>query len=374
MTRMLQCEILTTEAAMEALAKEWAQLQAAAGRIPFTSYEWVQAWWQHIGKPKGRVLHIVAGRAEGRLVAILPLTTQSKKGMRVMQGIGTEALFPFDMLSEKSDYAADLWEAAYQSRAYDFAVIKDVDAGSPCGQALAVFACRRESEKVPYLSLSWSSGAAWVESLPGKVQREYRRCQRRLQEKGEVQYHMATSPPAPAAIIDGMVGQKKTWCREHGLHGFFDQPGVDAFFRQWLETAAASKQLLLGWLQCGGDIVAYNLGFIYKEIFYGYLVTNDPAWASFSPGSLTITNAISWAIDNGCREFNFMQGEGAHKLRYTDDTRDYAEWTFSRSLPGRLKENAFIGLRILQKKIKDFRKKAQHRPAKPAADPAAPQT
>lgn len=352
---MLQCQIITSELELQPVIDEWSRLQEGCGQTPFTSPAWFQTWWRNIGCPKGKKLHIIVGRVDKRLVAVLPLTTLSKKGIRVLQGAGTESLFPCEILSERPEYVPSLWQAAFQSRDYDFALIKDVEAGSESEQALKTFAYPVQNEKVPFLSLTWSSSRAWIESLPSKMQREQKRCQRRLQEKGEVQYHTVVDTSVPEHIVDGMIRQKAAWCAEHGLHGFFDHPGVGAFFHQWLKNAAEAKQLLLGWLQCGSDIVAYNLGFSYKGVFYGYLVTNDPAWASFSPGNLTITNAISWAIDNGCREFNFMQGGGGHKLRYTEEARDYAEWTFSRSLSGRLKAKAFLALRDLQFRIKNIR-------------------
>jgi len=365
---MFKSEILTSEADVEALEGEWRHLQQSVGRTPFTNYDWFKAWWDNLGKSRGRTLHIVTGRIDQQLVAILPLAVLHKKGLRVLQNIGKESLFPCDILSESMEHTKTLWETARQSPLYDFSLIGDVEAGSDGDQILAGFSKRVKSEKFLILRSSWSNGDAWMASLPSKLQREYRRWQRRLQEKGELQYHIHTEGPLPTKIIDDMIRHKKDWCLQNGLHGFFDRDGAKAFFHQWIENAYASKQLFLAWLQCGDETIAYNLGFFDEKIFYGYLVANDPAWASFSPGTLAIMNSIRWAIDNEFREFNFMQGDATHKHRYTDDARDYAEWSFSHSLKGRLLQNLYLITYRTKQRLKDARKK-QHVVPKPAAKP-----
>jgi CelD/BcsL family acetyltransferase involved in cellulose biosynthesis len=91
---MLRDEILTAEADVEALADEWRSLQAAAGRIPFTDYDWFDACWRHLGKPKGSTLHIVTGRVDRRLVAVLPLVVLHKKGYAFYRALAKRRGFP----------------------------------------------------------------------------------------------------------------------------------------------------------------------------------------------------------------------------------------------------------------------------------------
>jgi len=61
----MQCEILTTEAEMAALASEWESLQKRCGRSLFTAYHWCEGWWRHLGRGAGFTLHIAAGRRGG---------------------------------------------------------------------------------------------------------------------------------------------------------------------------------------------------------------------------------------------------------------------------------------------------------------------
>jgi CelD/BcsL family acetyltransferase involved in cellulose biosynthesis len=354
---MLRDEILTAEADVEAIADEWRSLQAAAGRIPFTDYDWFDACWRHLCKPKGSTLHIVTGRVDRRLVAVLPLVVLHKKGLRILQGAGKEAWFPCDVLAEDPNHVKILWGAVRQSRRYDFAHIRYVDPGSACGQALDSFGRRRDIEKTPYLRFTCSDSQAWLGSLSKHRQTKNRRGLCLLREKGAVELQVHTTDALPDGLIDRIVGQKMAWCIKYGKRGLFDQPCVVEFFHQWLETAWKHKQLFIACLQCANETIACRLGFIHREVAYSYLITYDPEWAFYSPGNILTILFINWAIEHGIKEIDFGHGAGVHKDRYATDARKCIEYTFSASPVGSLKESLFFMSRDLWRAAKSSQKK-----------------
>src|SRR5262245_19789918 len=65
-----------------ALAAEWDALLArsAAGGV-FLTFEWLHAWWRHLGR--GR-LHLLAVRDQGRLTAVAPLALAPPRPGRLL--------------------------------------------------------------------------------------------------------------------------------------------------------------------------------------------------------------------------------------------------------------------------------------------------
>jgi CelD/BcsL family acetyltransferase involved in cellulose biosynthesis len=259
------------------------------------------------------------------------------------------------MLLTDAAYAAPLWETVRKSGLYDFADIRTIDAGTPCGKALAAFATLRASESVFHLNVKWPNGESWLASRPRNKRSEYKRRLRRLEEKGPIEYHIFTTEAPPQSVAKEMVDYKVEWCRQNGKHGLFDLPDVGRHVGYLLESTLRNGTLYFTWLTCGNTNIAYEMGVIYRNVLYVYIVSNDPAWSAFSPGNLLKTKTMGWAMDQGIREINTMQGSNQSKLQYTPEIKKCADYTFSTSLSGHVKETLFVASRRLWQKMKKLK-------------------
>jgi CelD/BcsL family acetyltransferase involved in cellulose biosynthesis len=350
---MMTYAMLASAAEIDSIADEWRQLQARIGRGLYTDYDWVCIWWRTVGKNHGLCnLHIVTGREDdGRLVAVLPLAITRRRGLRILQapGHGADAC---DMLCDGPARAIALWEFARRELSYDFAEMRNVYPDSPCYPALVSFARRRKTSESFYLRFQWPTGENWIASLPGNVNKIMRRRLRRLEEKAPVRFEVYRQGPLPMAVIDDMVKQKIAWSAARGKKGVFSHPNVYDYFYQFSESAARHDHLFLALLKCGNDTIAYLLCLLYQGALEGYVITYDPAWASYAPGILVLRDSICWAIDNGLRAFDHRQGGGNYKSTYSNEVRSCAVFTFSGSPRGRLIEEAYMFARVLWKTIK----------------------
>ena len=84
------------------LAAEWDELvQRCPGLYVGQTWQWADAAWRLIAKPRGRELHCLTLHSGGRLVAVWPLAIERADSLRIVRPLGTEG----------SEYSAPLVEA-----------------------------------------------------------------------------------------------------------------------------------------------------------------------------------------------------------------------------------------------------------------------
>lgn len=345
---MLQYTILTSDAEVDAIAGEWKQLYTIYGTSPFSSYEWFNIWRHTTGITHDRILHIVTGRVDGKLVALLPLAVIKRKGFRIAHNTGLEAFFQCDLLCKDPNYAEELWRASRNSGLYDFAHLRDVCPDSMYENSLSAFATTHERNRAPYLQLTWKTSQEWEASLPHRLTKDLRRRQRRLEEKGKVTYEIYRELPLPEGMVDAMVEEKAAWCRQQGIKGMFNHPDVISFFHQLIEHNARSGTLLFARMKCGEATITHHFMITWKKKIFSYVVSADYEWFQYSPGHLANMRAIGWAIENGYEEFDHMQGDFLYKYQFSNEVRESKEYTFSTSIYGRLGAKIFIARRDLR--------------------------
>jgi CelD/BcsL family acetyltransferase involved in cellulose biosynthesis len=109
---------------------------------------------------------------------------------------------------------------------------------------------------------------------------------------------------------------------ELGRESLFERPNERAFVE---EICALYKQR--GWLDyivliMHGRIAAYELGFLYGGVRYGWIMGFDPEYHKLSLGKVL---TYHWIEDAFRRkeivEFNFMRGDSEYKRKFTDHYR-----------------------------------------------------
>lgn len=346
----MECAIIASEDGAKALGDEWRELHERAGQSLFTDYDWFAIWWDTLGNIPGRHLHIITGRVNGRLVALLPLAVTRRKGFRILQPIGAEAFFGCDLLCESQEQAMRLWQVARRSPYYDFAHLRDVRPHSECEAALSNFARLHDRDNAYYLSIDWPTSDAWLAANTIPRRKTLKLHMNQLQKKGEVRFEICRSLPVPDHVVDGMVEHKTAWCRKYGKEGMFDQPNVREYYRRLIEHTARKGQLALAWLSCGEEIVAWHLMFQHRHKLCSLVPATNEAWLSFSPGHLLNIRGISWAIDQGFKEFDHLHGDFAYKKMFANNARECREYFFPRTPKGWLGQTLFIKKRALRRR------------------------
>jgi len=317
---------------LAAAEETWRGLQLAAHTEPQQSFNWVAAWARTGGSAQD--LRVVAGfDAGGACLFLLPLAITNHVGIRVLEWLG----------NGQGNYAAGLFHSAFLEDAAwaSFADLWcEVLAALPPVDAVHLADQPRElgRHENPFLALPHAVSpepGRWFALDPdwrrhhearfsSSSRRELHRCERRLADRGALAFIHATEPETRRRVFAAMIAQKRAQFANSGIDDFFADGAIEAFYARLMDALqdpdGLSLQLFA--LQCGGDIVATNMGVMVKNRFYG-LISSTAAGPlrRFAPGNILFLRMVGHLAGAGVEVLDCGAGGDAHKLRWCTGER-----------------------------------------------------
>ena len=312
-------EIVTTEAAFLALEPEWNDLWARADQ-PFLSrgFAWCLAGWRTTGKPRGRRLHIVTLREEGRLVLIWPMTVRRRLFLSVATALGSESTEYDPILVETGPDAdrriQEAWNFIRRGTRLDVVTVPFLRQGSVAHSALTNSAKCARAHTLPAPETRFAStwDAYWA-SRSANLRNGLNRRRKRLAERGAVSSEWVESDEEFAGLLDWALGHKQAWMRRNGVANDFI---ATAEYRNFL-LALRRQPIAVGGiamrvLRVDGSPVAVKIGCLDGTRLEGFITTYDPAWSAFSPGQIVLADCLSWCQSHGL-SYDFRIGDESYK-------------------------------------------------------------
>jgi CelD/BcsL family acetyltransferase involved in cellulose biosynthesis len=150
---------------------------------------------------------------------------------------------------------------------------------------------------------------------PPRLLYNLRNAWRRAAARGDARIARAEMSSCSAALECLFELHSARWATQ-GEVGILSQPALQAFHRD-----VAIRFLRRGWLrlytmQIGSNIVAANYGFHLRGRSYSYVGGFDSHFSKLSPGAMIIRHAISDAVRDGARVFDFLRGGEPYKYRW----------------------------------------------------------
>jgi CelD/BcsL family acetyltransferase involved in cellulose biosynthesis len=358
---LLVVERIESEEALAALEPEWTALERSSGNtLPFRTFTWVTCWWKHMHEDRFALKDSLAIRAvrtaEGRLVAVAPLTLTQRPGVgpiraRYLHFMGADPNMTeirgalCEPALESACYAALHQALTRSSRDFDWiqwSGVEERDGAPPAPRDPA---------------LRWSNGvvcsivslpSTWEElrsSEPRNLKESLRKCYNSLRRDGldfalEV---IRTLPDVEPALEDFF----RLHAARAGLAGtvhhrdVFSQPRCRAFLVDACKRFAARDELRIFRLHVGGALVATRIGFVLGGCAYLYYSGFDPAYAKYSVMTTTLAEAIRHSIAEHLRSVNLSTGKDSSKSRWRPREVSYREALYlSPRLVGRAKYEA----------------------------------
>jgi CelD/BcsL family acetyltransferase involved in cellulose biosynthesis len=335
-----ELQVIRSPEAMATMAEEWDGLaERCRGYLLSQTHQWATAAWHAVARTRGRDLAIVAGRAQGRLVAVWPLASYSDRGVRVVRPLGSEA----------SEYCAPLIEAGFDHERTlvdlwrGVATIGDVvnlphlDVGS----TLAKVAVREgrfhfadQPVRAPYVA--WRDHADWpsyLQTVSTSHHSGLRRKRRRLAKLGEITF--AREPASTATgLIEWLLEHKRVWMDRRGLcNPWLDQPDFREFLCRSVSNEGAMGSLSLFVLRVDGAPVAAQLSSVDRTRVEFLIGAHDAAFAACSPGEIATEECLRWAFERRL-DYDFRVGDEAYKFAWTKRWRDTASLRVATGLRG----------------------------------------
>lgn len=310
---------------------EWDALVRARPRpSPFLLHAWLRAWWSHYGEDAELDLRIV--RHEGSLVGALPLCVRRRRGVRVLEVVGSEQAHLGDVLGEDAA-AVELLQGVAEHGA-DFADLYGLPAG---GRAASLPGLRLvERVEAPVLDLGRAWAEVYADKFSAKSRQTHRRKLRRLEDEGLVGMRLAIFPDDVQSALEESF-------RLHDLRWQGRRDGSDystargrAFQHAAYRALAADGVARVLLLELDGRAIAFNCYLVIAGRAYSHRLGFDPAYGRFSPGLLSTLHMCERAAAEGLSLVELLGGDEEYKLQLADRFEPLLEgFGLARTLRGR---------------------------------------
>jgi CelD/BcsL family acetyltransferase involved in cellulose biosynthesis len=356
-----------------AIRTAWQDLWARSAGYIFQHHDWLSGWMNGIAiRREIRVLVALAWDNE-TLVGAIPMAVHRRRGLRMLNWAGQ--LFSdycdglLDPLNDPNAILPALWQAIMQDGGFDLISLQQVRPDARCRRLLDDLTREpkelrpmERQERCMRIDNRWESGAAFFRSLSKKGRNNHTRGKRILSEiGGEPVFRVIEADQDPSQVFDEIWRLKEIWLR--ATEPTSPLLGHDRFvLRSVLDAAWRTGLAKVFLLECGGQIAAGSINFVYANRMEAYLTAYDTRFERASPGTILIVEYAQWACDRGLTHVDFLRGDEAFKFRMANAETVLSGYTGARTLFGQV---ARSGHRFLSR-----RRQSVETAEMPSASPA----
>lgn len=335
----LRVEVVHDTTSFAALRPEWAELLDKNEAGVFNSWEWLYSWHRRIGHSYS--LYILTARSDiGELVGVMPLCMEQRRVLgRIVRRLAflgeTEVCGDFlDVVAKPEQHAGVVRSfAAFlqeEQRAWDVLDLADMDSQSPTVAILqdsfagpAYKTELRPGEICPRITFSEDATFSSFIGLSGRRE-NYMRRRKWLEKQPGFSIDKIEDPAFLAAPFKEFLRlHSLRWASEGGSDGIRG-PEVEAFHRDATLLLAERNKLQLFTMSIEGRMVAAVYGLRHGDTFSYYQAGRDPDWNSKSVGMVLLAETFKMCIESGVRVYDFLRGEEAYKLDWSNSERHLA--------------------------------------------------
>ena len=340
--RSLQLETIRSPEGMTTLADAWNALaERCSGYHLSQTHQWAAAAWSAVAQRRGRQLAIVAGRVDGRLVAVWPLVTRRTYGIRLVCPLDsetTEYCAPLvETTREHARWTAELWRAA--AALGDVVLLPHLDLASDLTSTVGMSSGARHlghPVRAPIVYRrdheSWPS---YLATISASHRSGLRRKRRRLGRLGKVTFSRA-SPAVASAMIGWLLDNKRAWMARRGLtNEWLGRDDYRDFLHGLVSNEGPMGSFSLFVLRVGDTPVAAQLNSIDPTRVEFFIGAHDARFSACSPGEIVTEECLQWAFERDL-DYDFRIGDEAYKFAWARRWRETASWhiaTTRRGMP-----------------------------------------
>lgn len=316
-----------------AAENDWRRFERDADCTVFQSFDWLSAWFRHVGfRSRIRPAIVLVRRADGEPLLLLPLGVVPG-AVRRLTWLGSDLcdynapLLAKDLSAQLT--AADflvLWEEIrqrlqskpqHQHDLIDLTKMPETVAGQPHPFLHLDVRLNPSGAHLVRLRGTWEQ--FYTAARSSATRRRDRTKRKRLGEMGEVRFVNPESSDDIARTVELLIAQKTKAFARMGVEDIFARPGYREFFLD-LATDPRTRELIhVSRFEVGAVCAATNLGLTFRERYYHVLASHhDGEVSRFGPGAAHLRDLMARAIERGFREFDFTIGDERYKFEWAD--------------------------------------------------------
>lgn len=335
-TESITVEKIEDTEKLASLRTEWSELlsDSEADNL-FLTWEWLHAWWRHLGARYK--LHILAVRRGSQLMAIAPFAVKPAQARLLlpfrsvafmgMRTVGTD--YP-DIIIRRGDEDTVLDALAdYLSDHRLMFELRRIKTGLTTTARLVErletrgwHVASSVTERCPYIRLEGHTWESYLSSLGASHRQNVRRCLRRINRDFTSDLvRVRTDEERRECLKVFELLHHKRWDTRQGSDMKNDAAYM-AFHEEFSRLALHNGWLRLFVLRLDGRPAASIYGFRYRDDFYFYQSGFDPEFSRYSVGLVTMALSIRSAMDEGVHKYDMLHGTECYKYLWADEQQD----------------------------------------------------
>ena len=362
-----EIEIVNTLSGLLALENDWRALESRLPALPFVSFDWNVAWWQHLREQKLSVTDELAIRtfrsASGELCAVAPLMLTRRPVVGPMQFRQLQFFGADPNMTEIRGIAApdtlrqyvyaDLLEHLQMDRdSWDWLEFS----GIPSAPALVSAVKQRFPDAVwlqDVCDYSLPLAPTWAEfkhGLSRNIKESLRKCYNSPKRDGiTFSIEVARTDSEVTAAVEEFLRLHlmRSELRETTHHNnVFATESARHFLFDVCLRFAARDAIRIFQLKIADKVIATRIGFALGDTLYLYYSGYNPAYSQYSIMTTALAEAIQYAIAEGFRSVNLSTGQDVSKDRWSPNHFLYRNaMLVSPSWRGRVKHRTYSVVR-----------------------------
>jgi CelD/BcsL family acetyltransferase involved in cellulose biosynthesis len=339
----------------------WRELESRdVSYTPYQRFDFLAAWQRQVGEREGASTFIVvAGDAERRPLALLPLVSSRSCGVNVASFMGGKHA-TFNMALWDRDFAAGATEAdmaalmagiAEHSNADVLALHQQPKSWSDLPNPLALLPHQPSANDCPVLVME--PGAEPSSLLSNSFRRRLKGKERKLQPKPR--YYIATEDADITRLLDWFFQVKPLRMAEQKLPNVFAEPGVEEFVRSacLARLDGGGRAIDIHALDCDDEAIAIFAGVAdghrFSMMFNTYTMSGN---AKYSPGLILMRDIIDHYAARGYRALDLGIGSDDYKRLFCKNDEPIFDSFIALTARGRMAAAAMSGLNRAKRMVK----------------------
>ena len=339
----------------------WRELESRdVSYTPYQRFDFLAAWQRQVGEREGASTFIVvAGDAERRPLALLPLVSSRSCGVNVASFMGGKHA-TFNMALWDRDFAAGATEAdmaalmagiAEHSNADVLALHQQPKSWSDLPNPLALLPHQPSANDCPVLVME--PGAEPSSLLSNSFRRRLKGKERKLQPKPR--YYIATEDADITRLLDWFFQVKPLRMAEQKLPNVFAEPGVEEFVRSacLARLDGGGRAIDIHALDCDDEVIAIFAGVAdgnrFSMMFNTYTMSGN---AKYSPGLILMRDIIDHYAARGYRALDLGIGSDDYKRLFCKNDEPIFDSFIALTARGRMAAAAMSGLNRAKRMVK----------------------